>query len=82
MAVVKGGIEGEFEGRVYSCVIGLKAGPRTMHYCGEGTTWKTDGEWIIVSEPSGGAKPNTIYIPRDNVSFIAEPMFVIEEPKK
>jgi hypothetical protein len=82
MPPVSGGIEGEFKGRVYPVVIGLKAGPSPMHYCGEGTTWEANAEWVIVTEPSGGPVPNTIHIPRDNVAFIAAPMFVIEKPEK
>jgi len=83
MPLVPGGIEGEFQGRVYPVVIGLKSGPRPLHMCGKGTSWHEDGKWLFVSEPSGveGA-PNLIQIPLDNVAFIAAPMFLIETPAK
>lgn len=80
MPLEKGGIEGEFQGRVYPVVIGLKAGPRTLHYCAEGTKWHEDGAWLIVTEPDGGGGENLIQIPLDNVAFIAKPMFLIEKP--
>lgn len=86
MPPVAGGIEGEFQGRVYPVVIGLKAGPRTLHLCGEGTTHEIkrigDQEYLIVTEPSGAGAPNLLWIPLENVAFIGQPMFLIETPTK
>lgn len=82
MPPVTGGIEGEFTGRVYPLVIGLKTGPRTMHFCGDGTTYvvrQLGGFPVLeVSEPTKEGKPNLLIVPYENVAFIAEPMFVIE----
>ena len=82
MPPVTGGIEGEFTGRVYPLVIGLKTGPRTMHLLGQGTTYQVrqlGGFPVLeVSEPTKDGKPNLLIVPYENVAFIAEPMFVIE----
>jgi hypothetical protein len=82
MPLVPGGIEGEFQGRVYPVVIGLKSGPCALHYCGEGTTWKVREDWVYVEEPTKDGPPNKIEIPRENVAFIAAPFFLIETPTK
>jgi len=82
MPPVAGGIEGEFQGRVYPVVIGLKAGPSLMHYFGKGTKWHEDGAWLIVEEPDGNGGFNHTQIPQENVAFIAQPMFVIQKPEK
>lgn len=84
MPPVSGGIEGEFQGRVYPVVIGLKAGPRTLHLCGDGTTrrYDTTRGLLVVSEPSGTGTTNLLEIPLENVAFVASPMFLIENPPK
>jgi hypothetical protein len=74
-----GGIAGEFRGRVYPCVVGIRQGPSPLHYFGEGTTWHDDGQWIIVDEPDGSGGINKSHFPKNNVAFINQPMFVIEE---
>lgn len=85
----KGGVAGELTGTVYPFVVGLKEGPRPLHLCGAGTTYRiipmlgpTTDVWLEVSEPSGELEPNKILIPLDNVAFIAAPMFLCEEPVK
>ena len=82
MPLVKGGIEGEFDGRVYPVVIGLKAGPCLLHYCGEGTTWSQNDAWLNVFEPNGTGGKNELHIPLENVAFIGAPFFVIEKSAK
>ena len=70
-----GGIAGEFKGRVYPLVVGLKQGPAAMHYFSEGSSWIDEGTWIIVTEANGSKQ----HYMKDNVSFICEPMFVIQD---
>ena len=82
MPPVKGGIEGEFEGRVYPFVLGLKSGPKTLHLCGEGTTYDNKDGWVTVREPDGSGGENYVRVPLDNVAFIAHPMFLIVDPPK
>lgn len=80
MPIVKGGIEGEFEGRVYPFVVGLKAGPRTLHYLGEGTKWTIDGTFVTFHEPDGKGGSNILTVPIENVAFVGTPMFLAEKP--
>ena len=82
MPLVKGGIEGEFEGRVYPVVVGLRSGPRLLHMFGEGTTWVVVGQELCVKEPSGDGGMNELHVPLDNVAFVAKPMFLAENPPK
>jgi len=81
MGTIKGGIEGEFTGRVYPLVIGLKEGPRRLHLCGAGTTWAFEGTNLVVKEPSGDGKVNTLHVPLGNMAFVAERMFLVDPVK-
>ncbi len=86
---VKGGMEEEFDGIVYPLVVGIKAGPRSLHMFGARSTYKfiypvgAVGAFLEVSEPTGEeGEPNIVLIPQENVAFIAKPMFLIKDPPK
>ena len=75
---MKGGIEGEFEGKVYPLVVGLKEGPRRIHMLGEGSTYEFSGGFLVATEADGG----TLRVPTENVAFVASPFFLIDNPPK
>jgi len=81
MALEKGGMEGEFLGRVYPCVVGLRHGERLTHMFGEGTTYEWVGNKLLVMEPNGGGGTNTAEYPVDNVAYVCAPFFMVEKQR-
>jgi len=80
---MKGGIDGEFEGRVYPLAIGIKEGPRKLMLFGKGSSYNFRDGFLVASEAN---EDETLgygtRIPMDNVAFVASPFFLIDTPPK
>ena len=75
---MKGGIEGEFEGKVYPLAVGLKEGQRRLHLLGEGLDYDIANGFLIATEADGG----TLRVPLENLAFVAAPFILVVNPPK